>query len=142
MSKRNSLFRKAKQLLEKEGHPESKAIEIAYNSLIRARQDRSTTEFTGSGETPGSSPIAVVEDICLGTVLDALSCTEEEVNPFRKLDGRCNNVGFETPKGREFIELMLEFNITNIIYIYYSNSVVTFINEYKIFYRLSVHNGI
>ena len=111
MSNRNSLFRKAKQILENEGHSEDKATAMAYNSLIQSREQDHIIKYTGSGETPGSSPIAIVEDMCLETLLGTLNCTEDEFNPFRRLNGMCNNVGFTTSTGRKSMELMWAFNI-------------------------------
>ena len=97
MSKRNALYRKAKQLLEKDGISENKATEVAYDSLIEVRRgDRKKHGHPGG--QPDVPPVAIVEDICLGSLPD---CTGESINPFRRIDGTCNNVGGNTKERLE-----------------------------------------
>ena len=97
MAKRNALFKRATELLEKEGMTKDKAIEVAYEALINTRSDHQRKKMGHPGGQPGTPPVTIVEDSCLGELPD---CTGESNNPFRRIDGTCNNVG-GTSNGRE-----------------------------------------
>ena len=90
MAKRNALFKRAAQLLEKDGLSREKAIEVAYEALIKTRSDHRRKKKGHAGGQPGTPPVTIVEDSCLGMLPD---CTGESKNPFRRIDGTCNNLG-------------------------------------------------
>ena len=98
MGKRNALFRRAQELLEKEGFSKDEAIDMAYKSLIQTRRGPQHKKKGHAGGQSGSThPVTIVEDVCLGSLPD---CTGESNNPFRRINGTCNNLG-ESTSGRE-----------------------------------------
>ena len=97
MAKRNALFRKAQELLENDGFSQDEAINMAYKSLIEIRSGSQRKKGHHAGGQPGTPPVRVVEDVCLGALPD---CTGESNNPFRRINGTCNNLG-GSPSGRE-----------------------------------------
>ena len=70
MAKRNALFKRATELLEKEGLPKDKAIEVAYEALINTRSDHRRKKKGHPGGQPGTLPVTIVEDSCLGELPD------------------------------------------------------------------------
>ena len=88
MAKRNALFKRASELLKKDGMSQDDAIKIAYQALIESRRGRKKKGHPGG--QPGTPPVTIVEDSCLGELPD---CSGESSNPFRRIDGTCNNVG-------------------------------------------------
>ena len=90
MAKRNALFKRASELLQKEGMSKDKAIKVAYEALIATRRNHGRKKKGHAGGQPGTLPVTIVEDSCLGELPD---CAGESNNPFRRIDGTCNNVG-------------------------------------------------
>ena len=97
MSRRNSLFRRAKQLLEKDGIPAKMATETAYNSLREVGREQ-TRKYGCPGSQPSVMPVLIVEELCNGSLPN---CTGESNNPFRRINGTCNNLGGNTSEGLE-----------------------------------------
>ena len=90
MAKRNALFKRIQKMLEDDGISSEAAKKKAYEALIETRSSRRRRRKGHAGGQPGTPPVTIVEDICLGDLPD---CTGESRNPFRRIDGTCNNLG-------------------------------------------------
>ena len=90
MAKRNALFKKASELLKKDGISQDEAIQVAYRALIESRRSGGKRKKGHPGGQSGTPPVTIVEDQCLGELPD---CSGELNNPFRRIDGTCNNLG-------------------------------------------------
>jgi len=97
MAKRNALFKRAQELLENDGMSKDEAIDVAYKALVQARSNHRRSKKGHPGGQSGTPPVTIVEDACLGELPD---CTGESSNPFRRIDGTCNNLGGSS-NGRE-----------------------------------------
>ena len=96
MAKRNALFKRAQELLENDGMSKDEAIDVAYEALVQRKSGRRKKKGHPGGQS-GTPPVTIVEDACLGTLPD---CTGESNNPFRRINGPCNNFGGSS-NGRE-----------------------------------------
>jgi hypothetical protein len=103
MSNRNMLFNTMLKLLQEDGHSKEESVDLAYRSLMEERQflsvfgpkeEDSVSKkpiFRNSGGQFRYTPtVPIVESICKGK---PLICTDESSNPFRRINGTCNNVG-------------------------------------------------
>ena len=105
MSERNNLFQKAVEILQEDGFSLDDAITIASKSVQQAtRLSRRFGPNVGpvlpssekklsrqpGGQSQYASTIPIIESICKGTPMD---CTNELSNPFRRINGTCNNIG-------------------------------------------------
>ena len=90
MAKRNALFKRASELLKKDGLSTDDAIQVAYQALVESRRSSGRKKKGNPGGQPGTPPVMIVENNCLGDLPD---CTGESNNPFRRIDGTCNNLG-------------------------------------------------
>ena len=98
MSNRNMLFNTLLKLLQEDGYSKMESVDIAYRSLVEKRQFFPIVgpqeEESGSKKqifrNPGGQYIPAVVSICNG---EPLKCTDEASNPFRRINGTCNNVG-------------------------------------------------
>ena len=105
MSERNNLFKKAVEILRNDGFSLDDAIAISSKSLNEA--SRLTRQFgpkvgpvlpsseqrlsrQPGGQSQYASTIPIIESICKGKPMD---CTNESDNPFRRINGTCNNIG-------------------------------------------------
>ena len=105
MSERNNLFKKAVEILRKDGFSLDDAITIGSKSLHEATQlsqpfgpkvrpvlpsSEEKLSRQPGGQSQYASTIPIIESICKGTPMD---CTNESNNPFRRINGTCNNIG-------------------------------------------------
>ena len=109
MSERNALFKKVVEILKNDGTPLDEAAKLAHESIVKTRQflplpgqggpGKDTSNPVDSekvlfrkpgGQSQYSSTIPIVESICKGTPID---CRDELYNPFRRINGTCNNLG-------------------------------------------------
>ena len=90
MAKRNALFKRASELLKKDGLSTDDAIQVAYQALVESRRSNGRKKKGNPGGQPGTPPVMIVENNCLGELPD---CSGESNNPFRRIDGTCNNLG-------------------------------------------------
>ena len=90
MAKRNALFNRASELLKKDGISQDDAIKLAYQALVKSSRSSGRKKKGHPGGQKGTPPVTIVEDQCLGETPD---CRGESNNPFRRIDGTCNNLG-------------------------------------------------
>ena len=108
MSERNGIFKKAVEILQNDGFSLDDAITIGRKSLYEATRSKPQFDpvigpvlpkvpFTEQklsrkpgGQSKYASTIPIIESICKGKPMD---CTNESNNPFRRINGTCNNIG-------------------------------------------------
>ena len=123
MSNRNMLFNTLVQLLKEDGHSLNDSVNIAYSSLTEKRQFKPffgpQEEVTGSkgqffrtagGQSRYTPTVPIIESICKG---EPLNCANEKLNPFRRINGTCNNVGGTYAKGAERLIINFSVLVTN-----------------------------
>ena len=130
MSERNGIFKKAVEILQNDGFSLGDAITIGRKSLYEATRSKPQLDpvigpdlpkvpFTEQklsrkpgGQSKYASTIPIIESICKGKPMD---CTNESNNPFRRINGTCNNVGSKLLRDSNYdvvlrlIHLFLDF---------------------------------
>ena len=85
MAKRNSIFRKVVQNLEKDGLDHHEAVKMAQKA-VRSRNGNKHFQPDGHGSN-FVRPITIVDDVCTQTLVNCDSNSN-----FRRIDGKCNNL--------------------------------------------------
>ena len=101
MYKRNRIFQRIQEQLENSGYSKNDSVQIAYKSVTDTRRIDEILSHSNDnhgelvfkrpgGQNNAVAPIPILQNACSE---NEPSCTGESNNPFRKINGQCNNLG-------------------------------------------------